>query len=218
LKFKKTFGNSGQVALRFKNSESFLTDANAELNLGGTNPWSIWICRIMFWTGLAALIGILGLAFYIWMWDSSPLTKTVEADIVGLDKKSKGAVVEYKYEVEGNDYSTKQRVYSTKSSWKKANAKAEVVCLSFMPGTSKLKKSIERMDWSILFLGPILPLGFILGGCFGNRETKSMARIEENATHILSGEVTNRIRSKGVVIVQYKNVSPETGKEIFGGV
>ena len=45
-----------------------------------------------------------------------------------------------------------------------------------------------------------------------------MVAIENNASHILNGEVTGRIKSKSTVIVQYKSKSPLSGEEIFGSV
>lgn len=209
--------DQGPVALRFKNSETFLSNEDTELDLGGTNIWAIWFCRFLFWFGLLALVGVMCLAFYIWMWDSSPLTSTVAADVVGYDQKSQGAVVRYQFEVDGKKVSAEQYANSTESKWRDANAKADVVYLNFMPSSNKLKKTVERMDWSILILGPIMPIVFLLGGHLGKRAMQRMARIEEKASHILRGEVTNRIRSKGTVIVQYKTKSPITNEEIFGG-
>lgn len=209
--------DQGDLALRFKNSESFLSNGEVELDLGSTNFWTIWFCRILSCLGLIMLIGLLGMAFYIWMWDSSPLTSTVAANIVDFDKKSQGAVVRYQFKVDGKEYSAEQHVNSTERKWRDDNAKANVVYLNLMPNSSKLEKTVERMDWSILLLGPIMPLGFLIGGYLGTRAMQRLVRIEQNATHILRGEVTNRIPSKGTVIVQYKIMSPATNVEIFGG-
>ena len=210
--------SDGQIVLRFKRSESFFKDASAAIDLGGTSLISIWICRILTWVGCLALVGVLALAFYIWTWDSSPLTDTVQARVLNIDKQSQGGVVNYEYKVGNKTYAASQYSNSLESNWRNENSTAEVVYLNFMPGTSKLTKTAEPMDWSILLLGPILPLGFMLGGYLGKRSVQRMARIEDNATHLLDGTVTNHIPGKGMVVVQYKATSPETGNEIFGGV
>ncbi len=211
---------NGQVALRHKRNAAFLSNAdpNAELDLGGTSLWAIRLCRILFWLGLLALIGVLVTSFHIWMWDGSPLTGTVDADVLRFEKKSRGGVVSYQYEVGGEKYSAQQYANSTDRKWREPDGTVKVIYLDFMPGSSKIEKTVERMDWFMVCILPILPLGFVLGGYLYRKELQRMAQIEETATHVLNGQVTNRIKSKGTVIIQYKTVSPNSQKEIFGGV
>jgi hypothetical protein len=194
---------NGQVALRHKRNAAFLSNAdpNAELDLGGTSLWAIRLCRILFWLGLLALIGVLVTSFHIWMWDGSPLTGTVDADVLRFEKNS-----------------AQQYANSTDRKWREPDGTVKVIYLDFMPGSSKIEKTVERMDWFMVCILPILPLGFVLGGYLYRKELQRMAQIEETATHVLNGQVTNRIKSKGTVIIQYKTVSPNSQKEIFGGV
>jgi len=210
--------SEGQVALRFKKSETFLSDPNAELELGGRSLIGLWFCRLLFWPGLLSLLGILGLAFYIWMWDSSPLTSTTEADITGYERKSQGGLLRYEYEVDRQTHTAATPTNSFSSEWEESEATTDIVYLKVAPGSSKPKINVERMDWSILILGPIMPLGLLLGGWFGRRAMERMARIEENATHLLHGVVNDHFPSKGQVIVQYKAIPPISGHEIIGAV
>lgn len=205
-------------ALRFKKSHAFLSGQSEVLDLGGKSPVAIWLMRLLMFIGAIALVGILGLFFYIWMWDSSPLTTTVEARVTGIKKKSQGGDVSFEYKVNGQTYEADQYANSTKRAWQGENSTAEVVYLNFMPSAAKLKSTIERVDWMMLVLGPIMPLGFLIGGYMGLQAAKRMSRIEDNATHLLSGTVSKRIRSKGFVIVQYQTTSPESHDALFGGV
>jgi hypothetical protein len=210
--------DDGQVFLRLKKSEPFLSGKSELLDLGGKSVGVFWFCQILFWLGLVSLIGILAMAAYIWMWDYSPLTGTVQADVIGIEKKSQGGDVNFQYEVSGKSHQIQQYANSTKRAWFEEDAKAEVVYLKFLPGAAKLNTNVEKMDWQIVFLGPIMPLGFLIGGYMGKKSAERLSRIEDNATHILNGSVSKRIPSKGFVIVQYKTASPISGQEIFGGV
>ena len=208
---------SGDVQLRLKKSKQFLSGGSETIDLGGKSPISLWVCRLMIWLGLISLIGILGLTFYIWMWDSSPLTSETEVRVTSIDKKSQGGEVSFEYKVNGTDYKTTQYANSLRNEWKGEPGKGTAVYLNFMPGSSKLKPTVERMDWGMLFMGPIMPLGFLIGGVLGLRSTQRLARIEDNATHLLNGVVSNHFKTKGMVVVQYKAQSP-SGSEIFGSV
>ena len=210
---------TGDVVLRLKKSKAFLNGESEELDLGGKNLISIWSCRIMKWLGAITLIGLIGMAFYIWMWDSSPLTTKVDARITKIAKTSQGGNIDFEYEVNDKTYKSTQYANSLRKRWKDDPGTGEVVYLNFMPGKAKLKTTIERMDWSMLFIGPILPLGFLIGGIWGLRSAQRLSRIEDNATHLIEGVIDRRVPIKGMALVQYKAISPtNSGTEIFGSV
>lgn len=209
--------NLNQVVYRYPHNKIYLEGRSAQPSLGGVNRvWLYLGYGMMVVCGLA-LVGLLAFSVYTAVWNSS-LAADVEGTVTGIDRSTGELLVFYSYSVDGVEYEKREPSPRRSSSgWADGNVPETITYLTFQPEVSRLDFNVEPFDFVVSIGGMIFIGGLVFAGYWSVRQQRRMTRLQEEATHVLAGQVQNVIPSQRSQNIVYVATSPQTGEAVRGG-